>query len=82
MGLVTFSWTPLAGIARYLFEFTGPDQTFATGAVGSLPVEGTNLTVTVPPATPAGSYQVRVSGLSATGQPVGRVSEALTLAVP
>lgn len=42
---------------------------------------GTSFTMTLASSVPPGAYQVRVIGLSATGQPVGVFSDALTVMV-
>jgi hypothetical protein len=44
-------------------------------------VAGTTLTLTVPTDIPAGTYQVRVIGLAAAGQVVGRFSDAISLVI-
>jgi hypothetical protein len=93
-GAVTFTWTALAGVTQYGFEFTGANRVFANpngtgadsvnglgGAGGGLLVTGTTLMGVAPPTLDPGSYQVRVIGFSA-GQPVGQFSDALTVVVP
>jgi len=85
----TFVWSVVPGVAQYLFEFTGAGGQFANpngtapdpGSGGGFPVQGTNLTVTIPPGIAAGSYQVRVIGLGAGGQLVGTFSDAVTVVV-
>jgi len=93
-GPVTFTWTALAGVTQYGFEFSGANRVFANpngtgadsvngfgGAGGGLLVTGTTLMGVAPPTLDPGSYQVRVIGFSA-GQPVGQFSDALTVVVP
>ena len=76
------------------FEHTGPGRQFANpngtgpdrvngfgGAGGGFVVPGTGFTVTLGASTPPGTYQVRVIGLSPTGQPVGTFSDAVTVVV-
>jgi Divergent InlB B-repeat domain/Matrixin len=91
---VTFAWTALAGAAQYGFEFTGTNRQFANqngtspdgvngfgGAGGGLLVPGTSLTVPIDPSISPGTYQVRVIGLSATGQLLGQFSDAVTIVI-
>ena len=85
---MTFTWTVVQEAAQYLFEFTRPGARFANpapdpaNALGSATVPGTNLSVpALPPDTPLGAYQVRVLGLTATGAPTGRFSDAVTVVV-
>jgi hypothetical protein len=92
---LTVTWTETApGVPRYLFEFTGTNLQFTNpNAPGNDPVNGfgglgggglvagTTLQVPVPLGTPPGAYQVRVLGLSATNQPLGTSSNAITLIV-
>jgi hypothetical protein len=86
---VTFLWTEtVPGVPQYLFEVSGPGRPFANpngtaadpGAIGFL-VPGTVLPVVVPPGIQPGTYQVRVIGVSATGQALGSFSNAITLIV-
>jgi Tol biopolymer transport system component len=93
--LLTVTWTETApGVPRYLFEFTGPDLSFTNpnapandpvngfgGLGGGGLVTGTTLQATVPLGTPPGAYQIRVLGLSATNQPLGTSSDAITLII-
>jgi hypothetical protein len=91
---VTFAWTALAGAAQYGFEFTGTNRQFANqngtspdavngfgGAGGGLLAPGTSLTVPLDPSISPGTYQVRVIGLSATGQLLGQFSDAVTIVI-
>jgi hypothetical protein len=91
---VTFSWPAVPGAQRYGIEFTGPDQPFTTpngsgpdplngcgGAGGCILVTGTSLTAELAPSTPPGSYEIRVAALSASGEIVGGLSDALTVVV-
>lgn len=91
---VTFAWTPVPGVAQYFFEFTGANRQFANpngtapdpvngfgGAGGGLPVAATGFSIVPGPAFPPGRYQVRVIGLVATGQLMGRFSDAVTVIV-
>ena len=93
-GPVTFTWTTLAGVMQYGFEFTGANRVFANpngtgadsvngfgGVGGGLLVTGTTLMGVAPPTLDPGNYQVGVIGFSA-GQPVGQFSDALTVVVP
>jgi hypothetical protein len=80
----------VAGGAQYGFEHTGPGLQFANpngtapdpvngfgGAGGGLLVPGTSLTATIAASAPAGPYQFRIIGLSATGREVvGSFSDA------
>lgn len=90
----TFAWTVVPGTAGYFFEFTGPNQQFTNpnavepdpvngsgGTGGGFSVLGTSFTATVPIGLTPGSYQVRVIGVSAAGQPVGTFSDAITVSV-
>jgi hypothetical protein len=92
--VASFTWTSVAAAAQYGFEFTGPNLVFANpagaapdpvngfgGSGGGIPVAATSLAVAVPPGTPGGVYQVRVTGLSSTFQLVGRFSDALSVLV-
>jgi sugar lactone lactonase YvrE len=92
---VTFSWTNVAGAARYGFEHTGPNRQFANpngtgpdpangfgGMGGGFVVPGTSFPITLTPSVPAGAYQVRVIGLSPGGQVIGCFSDAVTVVVP
>jgi len=45
-------------------------------------VAGTSFIITLAPSTPPGTYQVRVIGLSPSGQPVGVFSDAVPVVVP
>ena len=89
-----FTWTGVAGALRYGVEHTGAGGQFANpngtgpdpvngygGAGGGFAVDGTSLSITLSPATPPGAYQIRVIGLSATGEAVGSFSDALTVVV-
>ncbi len=89
---VTFAWTASAGAVKYGLEFTGPNRLFTNpngtgpdpvngfgGAGGAVLVSGTSLAAVLGPEVPPGSYQLRVIGLSASGQPVSGFSDALTL---
>jgi Tol biopolymer transport system component len=89
---LTVMWTPLDGADQYGVEFTGPDRVFANpngtaadgvngfgGAGGAVVVSGTSFPVTLDPSFPAGLYQLRVAGLTAAFQLVGRFSDAITL---
>ena len=91
---VTVSWTAVPGAVQYGFEFTGVNRQFANpndvapdsvngygGAGGAFLVSGTGLTAVLPPDAPPGSYQIRVIGLTAGGQLVGRFSDAVTLVI-
>jgi hypothetical protein len=59
---VVFVWTPVAGAARYLFEFTRPNGQFTNpngaapdpDALGRVLVPGTGFSAAVPPDTPPG----------------------------
>ena len=76
---VTFAWTAVADAVQYLFEFIGgPDPGMIGGA---LVVPDTGGTATVPSGIPAGTYRVRVIGLTGTGAPVGQFSATLTIAI-
>jgi len=90
---VTFAWTAVAGEALYGFEFTGANLTFSNpngtaadsvngfgGLGGGFPVEGTSVTLAIPPGIPVGTYQVRIIGLGPAGI-AGSFSDALTLTV-
>jgi hypothetical protein len=92
--VMTFAWTGVTGATQYGFEFTGRDRRFAnpngtapdgingfSGAGGGFLVPGTTLTLTLPTDIPAGTYQVRVIGLAATGQVVGRFSDAISVMI-
>jgi len=87
---VTIGWTGLPGVTRYAVEVVGPGRTFAVpnataldpAAASPIIVAGTGLTAVVPASFASGSYQVRVIGLTATGQPLGRASDAVTLVIP
>jgi len=69
----------VANAVQYLFEFIGgPDPGMIGGA---LVVPDTGFTATVPSGIPAGTYQVRVIGLTGTGAPVGQFSATLTIAI-
>jgi hypothetical protein len=91
---VTFAWTPLAGVSRYGFEYTGPNRVFQNpngtvpdpvngigGAGGGLLVLGTGFTTGLEPTLAPGAYQVRVIGLSAAGFLIGSFSDAVTVIV-
>ena len=66
---MTFAWTPLAGVARYLFEFTGvglafanrngtgPDPANGLGGGGGAPIDGSSFWATVPPTIAPGAYR-------------------------
>jgi hypothetical protein len=90
----TFTWTGLSGVIEYFFEFTGVNLPFANpnagstdavngfgGAGGGVVIPATSFVVTIPPSVPAGAYQVRVIGRLASGQFIGRFSDALTVNV-
>jgi hypothetical protein len=51
------------------------------GAGGAFLASGTGFTAVLPPAAPPGSYQIRVIGLTAGGQLVGRFSDAVILVI-
>lgn len=91
---IPFAWNGVAGVTQYFFEFTGPNRQFANlngtapdpvngggpgGAGGGFALPGTSLTATLDPSFPPGVYQVRVIGLSPTGQFVGSFSDAVTV---
>ena len=91
---VTVMWTAMSGAAQYGLEFTGADRVFANpngtgadgvkgfgGAGGAVVVPDTSVPVLLDPSFPAGVYQVRVVGLTAGFQPVGRFSDAVTLSL-
>lgn len=85
---VTLAWIGLPGITRYAIEVVGPNRAFAVPNAPALDptaaavvVTGTGLTAAVPSSFVPGPYQVRVIGLTATGQPLGRASDAVTLVV-
>ena len=92
---VAFTWTDLGcGAPQYGFEFTGRNLTFTNpngtapdgvngfgGAGGGFAVSGASFTAVLPQTLTPGSYQVRVIGLSATGQLVGTFSSAVTVVV-
>ncbi len=91
---VTFAWSAAAGASQYAFEHTGPGRQFANpngtgpdpvngfgGAGGGFVVDGMSVSVTLPASMPPGSYQIRVIGLSPTGQPVGTFSDAVAVIV-
>jgi List-Bact-rpt repeat protein/WD40 repeat protein len=90
--VVTINWTVVGGAAQYGVEFTGVNRQFANpnaagpdpvngfgGAGGAFAVPGTSVTGALDPSIPPGVYQVRVLGLSASLQPIGTFSDALTL---
>jgi photosystem II stability/assembly factor-like uncharacterized protein/Tol biopolymer transport system component len=90
----TFAWTVIPGAVEYFFEFTGVNQPFTNpnaaapdpvnglgGTGGGVRVVSTSFTATVPGGLTPGSYQVRVIGVSAAGQPVGTFSDAITVSV-
>jgi hypothetical protein len=89
---VTFLWTPLAGVFRFGFEFTGPNRLFANpngttpdpingfgGAGGGFIVFGNGFTTAIGPGLPPGTYQIRVVGLSPTNLIIGTFSDAVTV---
>jgi hypothetical protein len=76
---VTFAWTGVADAVQYLFEFIGGPDPGMIG--GTLVVPDTGFTATVPSGIPAGTYRVRVIGLTGTGAPVGQFSGTLTIAI-
>jgi len=91
---VTVTWTALPGVSLYGLEFTGPNRQFANpngtepdpvngfgGAGGAVLVGGTGVTVVVPVGIAPGTYEVRVIGVSAGGQPLGTFSDAVTLVI-
>jgi hypothetical protein len=58
---------------------TGPDPVNEFGrAGGGFVVVGTSFSVALPSTARPGTYQVRVIGLSPTGQPVGTFGGAVT----
>jgi hypothetical protein len=84
----------LPGLTQYALEITGvnrafanpngtePDATNGFGGAGLAllsPGTRTTLDVIIPPGVAPGNYQVRVVGLTATFQPVGRFRDAITL---
>ena len=84
----------MLGAARYGFVHTRPGRQFANpngtspdsvngfgGAGGGCVVPGTSFPVTLGPSVPTGTYQIRVIGLSPTGQPVGTFSDAVMVVV-
>jgi lysophospholipase L1-like esterase len=88
----TFAWSPVDEVVEYFLEYTGPDLAFTNpgepgfdpvngfgGAGGGVVVSGTALAVVLAPSFPVGTYQVRVSALSAAGHLVGAFSEAITV---
>jgi len=88
---ITFSWTALTGVAQYGFEFTGANRQFANpngtapdavnglgGAGGGFLVPGTTFTTALPDFGPA-TNQVRVIGMTESGQPLGTFSDGLNL---
>jgi hypothetical protein len=92
--LVTVLWTAIDGATQYALEFTGADRVFANpngtgpdgtngfgGAGGVVVAPATSFSTTLGPGFPAGLYQIRVVGLTAGFQPVGRFSDAVTLAL-
>ena len=59
-----------------------PNATSFDPAAGNpIVVGGTTLNAVVPASLPPGGYQVRIFGLTTTGQPLGRASDAVTLFV-
>jgi hypothetical protein len=91
---VTLAWVGVAGAARYGVEFSGTDLAFTNpngaapdainglgGAGGGLVAGGTSLTLAIPVDVATGRYQVRIVGLTAEGQVIGRFSDAVTLDV-
>jgi hypothetical protein len=89
---VRVEWTGLPAVTQYGVEHTGANRVFAIpndtgvdplngcgGLGGCFAVAGTGFTALLDPGFPAGSYQVRVIGLSAAGSPVGRFSDAVTV---
>lgn len=91
---MTFTWTAVPGAVQYGFEYTGPGRQFSNangtepdgvngfgGAGGGLLVHDTSLAVVLAAPFPGGTYQVRVIGVSATGQLVGAFSDAVTVVV-
>jgi hypothetical protein len=91
---VTFSWTAVPGAAQYGFEFSGANAAFTNpngtapdgtnglgGAGGGFVVSGTSLTVSVPGDASPGSYQFRIVGLTAAGQPMDQFGDAVTVSV-
>jgi hypothetical protein len=88
-GPVTITWTALDSVTRYAIEVVGPGGAFAVPnaaafdpAATRILVTGTSLAATVPVSMASGSYQIRVLGLTATGLPLARASDAVTLVVP
>jgi hypothetical protein len=85
---LTLGWTAVAGVTQYLLEVAKPNLGFSnpngTGldpvnGAGSVAVTGTTVTAALTPLVPPASYQVRVIGLSAAGQPTGAFSDAVTV---
>ena len=90
--MVPFAWTAVPGATQYVFEFTGANLEFTNpngalpdlvngfgGAGGRLLVSGTSLSPELLPSFPPGIYQVRVIGLSPTGDFLGTFSDAVTV---
>ena len=62
---------------------TAPDPLNGLGGTGGgLPVNGTEITIVIPPGLPSGAYQVRVIGRAVTGQFLGSFSDAVTVVIP
>jgi Tol biopolymer transport system component len=91
---LAITWTARAGATQYALEFTGADRVFGNpngtgpdgqngfgGAGGAVVVPATRFDVTLEPGFPPGLYQVRVVGLTAAFELLGRFSDALTLAL-
>jgi uncharacterized repeat protein (TIGR01451 family) len=72
------TWTSLPGASGYAVEVRGP----GLGEAGlRVEVAAARLEAVVPPGTPPGDYQLRVVALGPGGQPLGRPSEPLGIAV-
>jgi hypothetical protein len=91
--VLTVQWTAIPGVSVYFFEFTGTNRAFANpngtvpdgvngfgGAGGGLLVFSSSLSVTIPPGTAPGLYQIRVAAML-SGQIVGGFSDAVTIRV-
>lgn len=84
----------MAGAASCGFKYAGAGRQFANpngtrpdpvngfgGLGGAVVVRGTSLPVTLAPSVPAGTYHVRVIGLSPAGQIVATFSDAVTVVI-
>jgi hypothetical protein len=89
---IRFAWTSVENAAQYALEFTGrnrafvfpntasPDPNGAGGPGGFVVVPGTSFTASLTADVPPGSYQVRVIGLPAAGDPgTSTFSDAVTV---